>query len=194
MRCLRETLARLMLGQPRSLELVGIATAALVEGIDSPSLRVLAGLDVGPTLGGESETYFLKSCAELGIAIPGKKEAALYLLDLWLGDISEGRISPYEGCCKIMVGIYYGVYDLFPDKALSGDALGISELVGAYWGYDDLEDRAMEYDGNPVSMEEGRKILDAIVMSCAKNRANQTTQIALGRHAPSTSYINESKK
>src|ERR1051325_2253452 len=106
MRCLREALARQMLGKLQPLELPAIATDALLQGIDSPSLRVLAGLDVGPALGGEREECFKKVCTELGIAFKEKKEAVFYLLELWLAHICEGRTQPYEGCRKIVSEIY----------------------------------------------------------------------------------------
>ena len=170
MRCLREALARVTLGQPRSLQLAAIATDALLEGIDSPSLRILAGLDAGPAIGGEREEYFRKACAELGITIQSRKEAARYLIDLWLADIREGRIPPHDGCCKIISEVYYGVYDVFPDRNICGDALGISELVGAYWNYEDLEEREMIYEGRLVGKEEGRRILDSLVMSYAQKK------------------------
>lgn len=132
MRTLREALARRMLGRITPLDLPGVATEALVEGIDSPSLRVLAGLDIGPALGGERDEYFRKACSELGLHFGDRKEAAIYLRELYLEDIRSGRVSPEEGCRKIVWEVYYSVYDLFEGEGFVGEPFGIAELVGIH--------------------------------------------------------------
>jgi hypothetical protein len=162
-----------MLGKLQSLELPSIATKALLEGIDSPALRVLAGLDTSPTLAGEREEYFGRACTELGIAFKENKEAASYLLESLLTDIREGRMQPYEGCCKIVSEIYYGVPELFKGEKVCGESLDIAELVGIYWTYDDLKTKDLMSKGRFVSKEEGKKILDDGVLAFAGKRTEK---------------------
>lgn len=81
------------------------AQTLLENGTDSPSLRVLAGLDV-PRAGDteEIELYFKRSLAELNIAVPSKRQA----IDAYASDITEGiingTIEPRQGAglmCRI---------------------------------------------------------------------------------------------
>ena len=75
------------------------ATRALLEGIDTPSVRQLAGMD-----GDASEDVratFLAALRELGIELPSEREAALLLATEVAGRITQGTVSPYEGATEI---------------------------------------------------------------------------------------------
>jgi hypothetical protein len=86
------------------------------------------------------------------------------LCELYLDDIRSGRVSPEEGCHKIVWEVYYSVHDLFEGGGFVGDAFGIAELVGIYWSYDDLEDHSgTELD--TAVLEFARK--------CERKEANQ---------------------
>ena len=77
------------------------AEDALEQGLDSPSLRILAGLGSRTTYF-EAEPYFRRSMAELGIALPTVDESLrrLYLREV-ARQISAGEISPAEGLERI---------------------------------------------------------------------------------------------
>jgi hypothetical protein len=75
------------------------ATRALVEGIDSPSVRQLAGMD-----GADNEDLratFRSVLRELEIEIPSRREAAILVATEVARGITQGTISPYEGATEI---------------------------------------------------------------------------------------------
>jgi hypothetical protein len=75
--------------------------SALEHGLDSPSLRILAGL--GPQITwSEAEPYFRRTLAELGIRLPEVDESLrrLYLREV-ARQMSAGEISPAEGLERI---------------------------------------------------------------------------------------------
>jgi hypothetical protein len=75
--------------------------AALEHGLDSPALRILAGL--GPqTIWSEAEPYFRRTLAELGITLPTVDESLrrLYLREV-AGQIAVGEIPPAKGLERI---------------------------------------------------------------------------------------------
>jgi hypothetical protein len=80
------------------------AADALEAGLDSPSLRQLAGADDDDT---ESiRNLFNKSLNELGVPLPSPSEAALSIARRIAGDIVRGKIDPYEGARQIWGKIY----------------------------------------------------------------------------------------
>jgi hypothetical protein len=75
------------------------ATRALVDGIDSPSVRQLAGMD-----GADSEDLratFRSVLRELEIEIPSRREAAILVATEIARGITQGTVSPYEGATEI---------------------------------------------------------------------------------------------
>jgi hypothetical protein len=177
MRLIEEALARQMLGQLQLTELPAAATQAIVDGLDSPSLRILAGLEADPRNNREIESHFRRTCAELNVGYRDKRDAALYLRTLWAGDICEGRIPPFDGCCRIVRQIYYGARDLFNGENLCGEALGIEDFVGCYYSYFDEDAQHITSDGSLAGQEDMRKILDKAVLAAAQ-KANQSQQTA----------------
>lgn len=76
------------------------AVEALVDGLDTPNLRILAGLQK-PLIWGEVDHYFELALSELCIPIPGDEETVRsYLRDI-AGDIVAGAIPPSEGCREV---------------------------------------------------------------------------------------------
>lgn len=74
--------------------------AMLIEGSDSPALRILAGLEP-LTDRFEAEDYFRRATRELGIRVPAVDE----MLDLYAEDLCrqllDGRIPPKEALSKL---------------------------------------------------------------------------------------------
>lgn len=85
-------------------ELPIIAVEALVAGIDSPSLRQLAGAD--SSCSEDIKKLFLKTLEELKIQLPSPEEAGLSMARSIAVDVIQGKISPYEGAKQIWVKIY----------------------------------------------------------------------------------------
>jgi hypothetical protein len=96
-----------------------IATDALEAGLDTPSLRLLAG-EMRTTLG-ETGPIFDEALDELGVPVPDRSRAALVVAREYATQISDGTVSPYEGAREIF--------------ALHADLLGSTLELGpfAYW-------------------------------------------------------------
>ncbi|MHB0914899.1 MAG: hypothetical protein ACYC4M_04345 [Thermoleophilia bacterium] len=83
----------------RPSDLIDAATDALVEGLDTPSLRILAGLAEAD--GAEVKKMFDRSLDELNISLPNEREAALRLAQLICIEILTGQTHPYKGAKRI---------------------------------------------------------------------------------------------
>jgi hypothetical protein len=84
------------LHQLSTSDYVDWAGEMLVQGYDSYSLRILAGLDrfASPF---EAEDYFLRSVKELGLSIPDSENAIRAYACVIAQQISEGEITSQEG-------------------------------------------------------------------------------------------------
>jgi hypothetical protein len=90
---------RMAVGTLASEDLPEIATEALVRGLDSPALRVLAGqarCDVR-----DSADLFRVALDELGIELPDADHAQWHLARRTAGDIVAGRIRPGRGANEL---------------------------------------------------------------------------------------------
>ena len=92
--------ARWVLDLLPSEEIPKVATEALVEGFDTPSLRIIAGIS-NPVLS-EIKPIFEKALQELQIAKSSREEAALILSRHYAQQIINGIITPYEGASENM--------------------------------------------------------------------------------------------
>jgi hypothetical protein len=163
----RDTLALLAHRAKQSLfvrDYVDWAGNALVDGFDSPSLKVLAGLDYAGTSSMEVSRYFLKAVKELnlpisdcelaygnwywtdvlyrqeGLALPDKVTLLFQHLDELAFQIREGALDPVIGLDRI--------YDefLFPRKYGLGEFAEIREtdpqerIEVDTWKWDELWD------------------------------------------------------
>ncbi len=97
---LRLTAARLRLDflLPSS-ELPTMAASALEAGLDSPSLRLLAG-ELHPTWA-ESGPLFHRALQELGIMPLSRPEAGITLVRHLAEQILTDAVAPYDGACAI---------------------------------------------------------------------------------------------
>ncbi len=171
--CIDDTLAKVVLNAQPVEELPDIATRALCNGLDSPALRILAGLH-------QTEhpqdiwTLFRNVVRELGLLVPDKLQAARRVLRIYLRDIVEQRISPAEGVGRIIRDVQNPVGEGL-DKSHVGEALGIGGLVGDYYTYPDASSGLLEFEGRRVTEEEAIKILDRSILEEAK-RLLQTAE------------------
>lgn len=92
---------RMAVGRLPSEDLPGLATEALVRGLDSPALRVLAGQ--APDAVRESADLFRVALGELGIELPDS-EAAEWRLARWVAaEVVAGNLSPARGANDLWV-------------------------------------------------------------------------------------------
>jgi hypothetical protein len=89
---IRTLLANLWRGAVKPESLVAWATDQLVEGRDSPNLRILAGLSGDDSQ--EAEEYLGKALTDLGIPLPDKRECLVYYCGDVARDILKGAVRP----------------------------------------------------------------------------------------------------
>ena len=93
------------MGEPLGREAVAWALDALTAGLDSPTLRVLAGLPA-PLWWSEVEGIFVEAAGELGIAAPATERDALWAYARQAAqDILDGRTAP-EAACQTLYRIW----------------------------------------------------------------------------------------
>jgi hypothetical protein len=127
-----------------------LATSALEQGYDSPSLRILAGLIPSLDSSWEINTYLEKALIELNISELSSSMACLILIRYYLQQIIDGDISPFEGLEKVIKNIYYNSQFQTHKLELANENyrhnyLGIEIFYGLYYQYDDY---LIEYSGN----------------------------------------------
>lgn len=88
-------LARLVIGSQPPEDLPDLATAAMVNGLDSPSLRQLAGTSRRDYQ--DARDLFLSAVDELGITQPTPDLARWHLVRHWATEMVEGRLSAIKG-------------------------------------------------------------------------------------------------
>ncbi len=108
--------------------LPAIAITALSEGIDSPSMRVLAGL-TGNEDPGDAENLFKEALSEIGMLLPTKRDAMMFLAANISSQIVDGSIDPYDGAKEIW------------DLTLRNHDIQISELDTFVYGASEWEER-----------------------------------------------------
>lgn len=92
-------LAKMRLGLLTREALVAAAVDALTAGCDSPSQRLLAGLD--PSDAAEVDAAAGRSLDELGLTLPSPEAAAMRLAQRIAQDVVDGRTPPYDGAQAI---------------------------------------------------------------------------------------------
>lgn len=91
--------AKLALDLMPAGSLPDVATAAPVDGCDSPSLVLLAGLAKAEV--DEANALFKKSLEELNISVPSDRDAVLVLTRQIALGILDGTTNPYAGARRI---------------------------------------------------------------------------------------------
>jgi hypothetical protein len=148
------TLALFKLGRLQSEELPQIATSWMVNGVDSPSLRQLAGL-ASPIMS-EAGPLFEKTLAELQTPLPSKNDALMILARNFAQQIVDGTISPHNGAGQIWWRV--------SNEMDAHDPL-LLPFVGAASELDDLDDRTLE-DGH--DRKNYREELTASIVASAR--------------------------
>jgi hypothetical protein len=96
---LRLLAAKDLLGLVGPEDMASEATTALLEGVDSPSIRQLAGMSSAES--DEVRGVFQSALRELDIESPSPREAAILVATEVASRITEGSVSPYDGAKEI---------------------------------------------------------------------------------------------
>jgi len=130
-----EHVAALLVTERQPTEaLPDVAAGALARGIDSPSLRLLAGTSQSDVR--EARDLFWEALRELGGDVPSPEDARWSLVLGWARDIDAGRLRPIDGARRIWSD---GWEELGrPDE--------LTQFVGLASEWEDHEAHRDEYD------------------------------------------------
>lgn len=92
-------LALLVVGMQPPEDLPDVATAAILAGVESPSLAQLSGLPRSEYQ--EARDLFFQAMEELGLDRPSPSDARWTIVRQWASDIVAGALSPIEGAQRI---------------------------------------------------------------------------------------------
>ena len=137
-----------------SAQLPEIATEWLAQGLDTSSLRILAGIN-SPTMS-EAGPLFEKALSELKLSPPLKEAALTYLARHYAQQIIDGTITPYEGASRIWWEV---------SNAMDEPSQLMLSFVGAASELEDLPDRTVQdgLDRKQYSVE-----LEASIIASAR--------------------------
>lgn len=133
----------------RATNLSKAAEQALIEGLDSPSLRILAGMD--DTYNSfEIKSMLDRALLELNIELPDLKTAFNIFTSYYLRQVLSGELDPIETAKLFAVEILPKTkyYDQgFREKvgAISGV---LNQLYGLYYEYEDVAYYEGDLDAN----------------------------------------------
>lgn len=160
----------LVLDRQPTEDLPDIATDALVRGIDSPSLRVLAGTSTSDVR--DARDLFWQAFDELGFEQPTSTKARWSLVMRWAADIEAGRIEPVEGARMIW---WEGWEELDrPDQ--------LTAFVGLVSEWEDDPANRQAYDED-IRSASRRLLGNAAESQSIENEGAAVSDVAIG-HAP----------
>ena len=132
-------LAKFVTGNLTTSQLPEIAEIGLRQGLDTPSLHILAGLGKGDNVS-EIDHYFKRMLDELTIQLPEKRDAALIYATAIVDDIISGEIDIIAGVGFIRLEAM-DCHDFFSEsKHYCYDSIGFDKIYGLYVQYNDVED------------------------------------------------------
>lgn len=132
----REAAAFYALGLVTSEDLPELATEWLCNGLDSQSMRVLAG-ESAPIMS-DVAPLFEAVLNELSVELPDEGGAVLVVLEVYLRQIVSGAIDPFEGMALIQN--HLGGYFYDTSTKFLGDGIGIERMHTWYRELQDAED------------------------------------------------------
>jgi hypothetical protein len=144
---MRSAAARYVLGVATGRDLVRAADSLMDQGIVTPSLVELATCcdpimsDAGP--------LFEKALSELREQLPDRDTATWHLVRQHIGKIACGETPPREGVAALVREVEQNSRSTLRSIRYVGDSHDLQDLIGAYYGLDDLGDRPNEvsYEG-----------------------------------------------
>ena len=133
----KQQIAKYVTGNITTDQLPEIGSIGLDEGLDTPSLRILAGLnkDENPF---QIDHYFQLSLEELNITLPDKREAAIEYALAIVDEILAGEKDVISGTSEILNNAI-GSYDFHSEsKQYSYDSIELQGVYGLFDTYEEL--------------------------------------------------------
>jgi len=140
----RQKIAKYVTGNMTSDQLPDIGMTGLEEGLDAPSLCILAGLTKNESPF-EIEHYFKLALDELKIALPDKREAAIEYAIGIVGEIIEGKKGIIKGTREIRYKALDS-YDFFSeDEQYCYDSIGFETAYGLFDTFEELSNAVIPW-------------------------------------------------
>lgn len=164
------TAARYVLGVENAATLRQAADRALDCGFYTEALGQLAMEFHSESLVADAGPIFERALAQLGLSLPSHADAVWVALRHAIGRIARGEVPPRAGL-RIVYVIYENAHLNKESRGTVGDSHELQKLLGAFYGYDDLEGRPDEVSFEGRYGEEAIAALDAAVLADAKEWA-----------------------
>ena len=133
----RQQIAKYVTGNLTTDQLPDIGVSGLEEGLDTPSLCILAGLSKNESPY-QINHYFQQTLNELNIQLPDKRQAAIEYALAIVDEILEGKKDVIIGTREIR---YKAIdsYDFFSEsKQYCYDSIGFEKAYGLFDTFDEL--------------------------------------------------------
>ncbi|WP_042274592.1 hypothetical protein [Faecalimicrobium dakarense] len=129
-------ISKYVLGNLQIEDLPLRAEKLLEEGYDTPSLRILAGLDNYPW---DIDYYLKLTLEELNIEVPNQKMAGLLLIEHHINQMIKKELDLIDGLKKIIDEVLWNL-ECFNDEEekYAYECIGFSELYSLYYAYDEV--------------------------------------------------------
>ena len=157
--------ARWALGDLPSWELPALANAMFDSGTQSQAVIELATMKNATAA--DAGRLFERALLDAAIDTPSKADAVWILLRHHVGRLATGQTIGRPGLKPIM-DLYYLSELQDNSREYAGDSHGIHHLVGAYWGYADLDERPSEVSLDGLDGTAAVAALDAKVARLAR--------------------------
>ncbi len=133
----RQHVAKYVTRNMTSSQLPALGVIGLEEGLDTPSLLILAGLGANESHFTITQ-YFKLSLEELQITLPDERTAALEYALAVVDDIVKGEMDIIEGMEEVVFKALYS-YDFHSENRIYVfDSIGFEKSYGLLGTYDDL--------------------------------------------------------
>lgn len=162
--------ARYVLGSLPSWEFPRIANALLDAGVYSQAVGELATTP-NPTMS-DAGPVFERALVEMRIELPSKEEAVWMLLRHFVEQLASRRVTGRKGL-RAIIDVYNYVDPAEKSRDYVGESHDIQHLVGAYWSYDDLEERPTEVSFHGRYGRDAVQALDEDVIRLAREWLEQ---------------------
>jgi hypothetical protein len=155
----KQQIAKYVSGNMTTSQLPDIGIAGLNEGLDSPSLCILAGLSENENPF-QIDHYFKLALKELNINLPDRRQAAIEYAIALADEIIKGKKDPIDGTREIR---YKAIecYDFFSEsKQYCYDSIGFEKVYGLFVTLDELSnaDRPWQNDKTNEQLMQETKI------------------------------------
>ncbi|PXY02563.1 hypothetical protein DF185_00270 [Marinifilum breve] len=156
----KEKICKYVLGEYSYSHLPQLALDALIEGYESESLYILAGMtDNNPTY--ERQKYFEKALTEISFSLPNRTESANILLDHYLEQMITKPSDSFHIMQLIDNELYTKVFQTekedMEDEKYVGQEAGIEKLYTWYRELQDLDDGSPLFYYTDLTKEEQEK-------------------------------------